>query len=341
MYRTIVIAMTLLAVFAADAADVCPTLRLQQSSADAATRIAAIACNENMLWYRPFIDADGRMASTTVMEGESSRLADGATPAWRKVAGYWRESGLLGQMDSFSGASQCGYAMDARDSSPPCRAFIIDKPWSAAFVSWVMGKAGIPGFRASASHFDYVREARQHSDQSAFLYQDPTSAKPGAGDLLCYVRIPGRAYGYAGLATAIDANNGSLNMHCDIVVAVNPDNDGKVYSIGGNVQQGVTMRLLRVNRNGNFWALPQRSDVDPQCSPDTASSCNFSRQDWAVLLKLKPPAALALVPRLMPDMESLPGMKPTPACCTNCVVGAVPPVPRCSVKDALDTLPGG
>lgn len=309
--------------------------RQQQFSNDTAARISAIACNENLLWYRPFIDTDGRVASATVSEGEASRLGDGVTETWRRVASYWRESGLLWQMGGFPGASECGYAGADRYPSPSCRVFIIDNPWSAAFVSYVMKKADVPGFRASASHFDYVRDAWLRPDESPFLYLDPVTAKPAAGDLLCYVRIPGRAYGYQGLIAAIGTGNGSLNMHCDVVVAASPNNDGKVYLIGGNVQQGVTMRLLRVNRNGNFWALPQRLGVDPQCSPDTGSSCNFSRQDWAVLLKLKSPSALARLPRGMHDLSPSPGAMPMaapqPACCVNCVVGADPPVPRCPI----------
>lgn len=331
MYRGIIAALLMLGATAALAADVCPLARQQQFAQDPATRIVAIACIENMLWFRPFIDSDGRIASSSVMEGEASLLGDGATQAWRRVAGYWRESGLLPQMSAFPGGSECAYASSDRYPSSACRAFIIDNPWSAAFVSWVMKKADVPGFRASASHIDYVRDAYLHPDTSAFLYLDPASAKPAAGDLLCYVRVPGRAYGYEGLVAAVAAGNGGLNMHCDVVVAANPDGDGKVYLIGGNVQQGVTMRLLRVNRNGNFWALPQRVDGDAQCSPDNASSCNFSRQDWAVLLKLKPASALAQLPRPAYDMPT--SLQATPenpagqACCVNCIVGSS--VQRC------------
>src|SRR3546814_7788226 len=60
-----------------------------------AARIAAIACRENALWFSPFIDAQGRLASITVSEAETARLGDGATPAWKRVADYWRGSGLL------------------------------------------------------------------------------------------------------------------------------------------------------------------------------------------------------------------------------------------------------
>jgi hypothetical protein len=315
----------------AQAADQCPALSAQAVSTDTATRIAAVACSENLLWYRPFIDADGRIASTTVAEGESSLLADGMTPAWQRVAGYWRDSGLLGRMSRFDGAGQCAPPVIVGEASPWCRAFVIDHPWSAVFVSYVMAKAGVPGFRPSAAHFDFVRDAWLHPATSAFLSLDPATAAPAAGDLLCAVR-GGQPRGHAGLVAVIDAGDTALNMHCDVVVAANPGNDGKAYLVGGNVQQGVTMRLLHLNRLGRFWALPQRSGVDPPCSPDNAPSCNFNRQDWAVLLKLKPSSELARLPYLLPPVAAPMSNHAAPACCVNCVLGA--PVPRC--PDAQD-----
>lgn len=322
----ILVFVLLLATTAANAADTCPAARHQQAAADPATRIAAVACNEYLLWYRAFIDRDGRLASSTVMESEARLLGDGQSQAWRRVARYWQESGLLQQMGGSPGAGECGHANNDRHPSPACRAFIIDNPWSAVFVSWVMSKAGLPGFRASASHVDYVRSAYLRPQASAYRFLDPAGAKPATGDLLCYVRIPGRAYGHAGLLAAVRSDGGGLNMHCEIVVAANPDNDGIAYLVGGNVQQGVTMRLLPLNRNGDFWGLPQRTGGEPACSPDNVASCNFNRQDWAVLLKLKTPDALAQLPYAGGHPHT-PAAPPQPACCVHCVVGAG--VPRC------------
>jgi hypothetical protein len=311
----------------ANAADVCPTLRSQQSSADPATRVAAVACNEYMIWYRPFIDRDGRLANSTVMESETTLLGDSVSPAWRRVAGYWQESGLLRQMGGFAGATDCAYAGNGLYPSPACRAFVVDNAWSATFVSWVMGRAALPGFRASASHIDYVRAAYQGTETNAYQFLDPTHARPATGDLLCYVRGTQQTLGHAGLLGVI-GRGGGLSMHCDIVVAANPGNDSTAYLIGGNVQQGVTMRLLPLNRNGEFWSLPQRIDGGSPCSPDNVKACNLNRQDWAVLLKLKPAAALAQLPRPAPPATSIMPRSPPPQrCCINCVVGSG--VPRC------------
>jgi hypothetical protein len=326
LHRITAAAILLLAVRVAHAADPCPVLQRSPVSANVATRIATVACAENLLWYRPFITADGRMASATVTEGESGRLADATTPAWQRVALYWSDSGLMPRMASSPGALDCGYAIGPMTSSPACRAFVIDHPWSAVFVSYVMRKAGVPGFHASPSHFDYVRDAWLYPDASPFLFLDTAVATPAVGDLLCYVRMAGQVYGYAGLIAAIDGHRGSLNMHCDIVAGVDA---GKAYLIGGNVQQGVTMRLLHVNRTGHFWGLPRRSAIDPACSPDSEASCDFNRQDWAVLLKLKAPAVLAQLPHAAPA-PALPPTEPTrTSCCVYCVLGADPPVPRC------------
>lgn len=314
------------------AADPCPAQRGQPQAAGAAARIVAIACNEHLAWHRPFIDRNGRLASATVSEAESTPLANGSQP-WRRVGTYWQESGLLAQMSRFPGANECGHASSNGSPSPACRGFVVDKPWSAAFVSWVMASARLPGFRPSASHIGYVRDAVLQPEGSPWEVLDPaTAGSAGAGDLLCYVRVPGTSYGHEGLlAAAMRADGEGLQMHCDIVVAANPKSDPTVYLIGGNVLQGVTMRLLPLNRAGQLWRLPTTAGVGPPCSPDNEAGCSFNRQDWALLLRLKPPAALAA----LPPPPALAGRGvPTPlepTCCVHCVVGSG--VPRCPVPE--------
>jgi hypothetical protein len=58
-----------------------------------------------------------------------------------------------------------------------------------------------------------------------------------------------------------------LNMHCDIVVAANPGGDGRLYLVGGNVLQGVTMRVLPLNHGGAIWGLPRRTGNRVVASP--------------------------------------------------------------------------
>lgn len=252
-----------------------------------ADRIASVTCAEHLRWLRPFITPEGRIANAQVWEGENSGLRDGEAP-WRRVVRYWHESGLLGWLPSDRGAGAC-LASRVSDNAigASCRGFAIDQPWSAVFVSWVMQRAGVVGFAASTRHFDYVRGARLAPGGGPFRLLDPAVAVPGPGDLLCYVRAT-RIYGFDGLAAAIDRGSRGLAMHCDIVVAADPDGDGKAYLIGGNVQQSVTMRILDLDASGRFMPLPRRAQGDPACSPDTAAACDLDRQDWAALLQLKP-----------------------------------------------------
>ncbi len=306
------------------AADQCPALRGKQGDSEVATRIAAIACDEHLRWNRPFIDADGRLASSAVYEAESRGLQDGGSP-WRRVAFYWQSTGLLSPMASKSGATDCNYAINSSYPGLGCRGFVVDNPWSAAFITWVMQRAGVPGFVSSASHFDYVRAARSNPARSPYLFLDPMATAPAVGDLLCYVRT-NRVYGFRGLADTIDGGTSGLAMHCDAVVAANPGGDGKAYAIGGNVQQAVTMRQFNLNASGQLWGVPQRTEGDVECSPDTQAACNFNRQDWAVLLKLKSQAELALIGPVQPPTY-MPNQAVPQTCCVNCVVGSG--VPRC------------
>src|SRR5262245_971702 len=89
----------------AAAAPICSAI--PQSPPSYAARIAAAGCNENTLWYGPFIDDKGRLARARVFESEHLRLNDGATPAWQRVADYWKGSGLLWQVAGRPGASDC------------------------------------------------------------------------------------------------------------------------------------------------------------------------------------------------------------------------------------------
>ena len=259
----------------AQTADPCPRLRLQTSAPDVAMRIAAFACQENHAWFRSFIDADGRAAGQKVYEAENDVLSDG-TPAWKKVASYWHGSGLQGSCTG---------------TAPACRNHVVDTPWSAAFVSWVMHRAGVAGFARSSRHFDYVRAAARDTAGSPYRLMALEDAIPTTGDLLCYVRANVRVLGHDGLLDRL-AGTG-VPMHCDIVVgAVAGD---MAWLVGGNVQQAVTLRMLRLDAEGRLADLPLREASDAPCSPDAPAQCNLNRQDWVALLKFDATAPGALL----------------------------------------------
>lgn len=310
-----------------DAADPCTSPDLYAVTAPVATRIAATACSEHRLWYRPFIDAEGRLAGSRVREAETAGLANGQ-PAWERVIEYWRDSGLLWQTHA---ASACG-GMDGIGAPAWCRGFIVDTPWSAAFVAWVMQQAGVPGYRGSASHVQYVRRAYRDPLGNAYRVTYPLTAKPAQGDLLCYARVSSRTYGFEGLMTQLAGDDGGLNMHCDVVVGIDA---GMAYLVGGNVFGGVTMRMLPLDVSGRLSGLAMRGMDDPECAPDQAGACDMNRQDWAVLLQLRPEAELVALrtPPLPPAGVLPPADSPEQTmCCSDCLSDG--DVPRCDVESA-------
>ncbi|MBJ7517924.1 MAG: DUF2272 domain-containing protein [Stenotrophomonas sp.] len=270
---------------AAEACDVPPPYGLSPL----ALSIRQTACNEHRLWFRPFIDREGRAASLAVTEAENEHLADNGLIAWQRVSGYWRDSGTLNAMGAIPGASSCIAPLGSRYTDSDCRAFLIDNPWSAAFISWVMVRAGVPGFNASPRHIDYIRAA--YNGASPYRLADPAAEKPAVGDLLCFLRDRRETLTYTGLVQAL--GNGSVGhwkSHCEVVVSANMGGDRTLYLVGGNVLNTVAMRMLMLDRSGRI-ELPTKRDAEPDgiaatCTPGREEECSFNRQDWAALLKL-------------------------------------------------------
>lgn len=284
-------------------------------------RIAAIACAEHERWYSPFIDAAGRLASVRVSEAETAALRDG-TPAWQRVAQYWHNSGVGWPSPLLPEGTDCN-VVDSATSSPAstalCRTFLVDTPWSAVFVSYVMTQAGVPGFAPSARHVDYVRSA--YDGGGPYRMVDPLLEAPSAGDLLCFVRQPSAVFGYPGLREWLEQHPlTALNMHCDVVVSTR---DAHARLVGGNVLQGVTMRMLPINRAGRLWNLPRRTGAEVPCDPDRPTGCNLNRQDWVALLKLD----RTLTPVAPASIPSAP-------CCTACRLPMPPGLVRCDAEPA-------
>ncbi len=300
--------------FEGRAADPCASPAMYAGNTTVAARIAVAACTEHRLWYRPFIDTDGRLAGSRVREAEASRLANGQ-PAWERVIDYWRDGGLLWQTHA---ASACG-TNGAIGAPAWCRSFVVDTPWSAAFVSSVMAKASVPGYRGSASHVQYVRRAYRDPLGNAYRVSYPQTAKPRQGDLLCYVRVPGRVYGFDGVMAQLAGSDGGLNMHCDIAVGID---EGVLYLVGGNVFDGVTMRMLRLDAAGRLSQLALRGMDDLECSPDTPVACDSNRQDWVLLLQLRDEQELLALaqPPVMPA-SAAPIVADASQCCTDCTDG--------------------
>lgn len=133
--------------------------------------------------------------------------------------------------------------------------------WSAAFVSAVLQRAGVPPsvFPAAAAHAWYIdrllSEAAWNPSGAAFLPHDPAGYAAAPGDLLCAdrSRLP-LLHWQDRLAEA-----GQFRpLHCDIVVAAG---GGLVQAVGGNVLDATVLRRFPADSRGHV--LPPPFDKPP------------------------------------------------------------------------------
>ncbi|MFD2113582.1 DUF2272 domain-containing protein [Thiorhodococcus fuscus] len=148
----------------------------------------------------------------------------------RRVNSYWRAAGEPG--------------LDGMD---------CQKPWSAAFMSWVMQSAGVPESQFSRSIAHWVYLARM-VDAAAIpgRYFVPRRLKdysPKPGDLVCASRNPARVFSSDVYVTSRMLY--SLSAHCDLVVS----KQGRTLeTVGGNVRNSVSK---------SRWELDPRGLVKP------------------------------------------------------------------------------
>ncbi|MBK4735337.1 DUF2272 domain-containing protein [Noviherbaspirillum pedocola] len=297
------------------------------------TSIAAIALREYAEFDGHRIDAEGRLWKFGATESEFSVLLDPGTGrrdasrpgryAWRRVWEYWRtlaqhvpgadEDRMLmvapGLLDA---PADAGAATTYRlgellrqtedleaDIAEPLRqaavrAAMNDTPWSAAFISFVMDRAGLSAaqFRYSAAHWKYVQRAFAPSLDYAWVACDPESARPAVGDLLCYSRGTAPLKRYAEWRDAVALRGIAAPAHCEVVTLVDAD-ARKMETVGGNVLQSVARRKLKLN---SAMLLSRSYDPDRssssrirECARDpSCEAANLNMQYWSVLLKLRP-----------------------------------------------------
>ena len=139
---------------------------------------------------------------------------------WQKVGVFWKEGVNL--------------PLTGKDT---------DEPWSAAFISYVMRKAGAgERFLYSEWHAHYIQramKAREEQDPNYGFWGYRLSERaPQLGDLVCYAREDGVDF---------DHLPPVFKSHCDLVVAVRPR---EIDVIGGNVEDSVTLKTLATDDKG-------------------------------------------------------------------------------------------
>jgi len=159
---------------------------------------------------------------------------------WQRVGEYWwtgmdagaREGSWTGKHDDF------GVEFPATSDA--------NYPWSAAFISYVMRIAGAgTKFPYSAAHSTYINAAYDvamgRSNDYALSAERADAYAPLPGDIICTSRGRRRVR-YEDLPTSFPA-------HCQIVVEAN---SGQLSTIGGNVDDAVTMIHVPTTPDGKL-----------------------------------------------------------------------------------------
>lgn len=157
-----------------------------------------------------------------------------------------------------------GYWRTILSASEAERSVNDGSAWSAAFISWVLKRAGFTAaeFRFASMHSTYVaagKAAAANNDTSKFRtyrINDPIHGRPHVGDIIC--RDRGAPCG----GTTYDNVESGRKTHCDLVVEVASDH---IKVIGGNVsgpacpRDGCTVNERRLRLDANGFVVAQQS----------------------------------------------------------------------------------
>jgi hypothetical protein len=311
-------------------------------------RIAQTATEEFTRFGGHQIDSDGRLFRFGLTEAEHNQEDGGGGGqaslgrlGWWQVMKYWRalygdDFGDKLEVRGYRDASQAtdptqsaelidndvGVLLRAADTaSDPAtreilreaalRAAIIDTPWSAAFISYVIRQAGVKAeaFQFSNAHRAYIYEAfaasvvEQNKQDAKQIYRAcPMTTRPRPGDVICQQRESALANASeeavrerirTELAGPPEARS-VRRTHCEVVASIDA-RAHKMYGIGGNVEQAVTARKLNLRRDLKFaaaqkghcggagtWNLPQ-----PAATPGRTGTCSLNDRKWFVLLQVR------------------------------------------------------
>jgi hypothetical protein len=128
--------------------------------------------------------------------------------------------------------------------------------WSAAFVSAIARRAGVPegDLPAADRHVRYIdallARATAVPDGASFVPYAPEDRAPRPGDLLCADRSAAPLSHWSMRLAEVGRPR---PMHCDIVVGTSP---GAIEAVGGNVQDLVVLRRLPADAAGRVLPAP-------------------------------------------------------------------------------------
>lgn len=225
-------ALLLLALFLPLALAACGSVERGDSFNDRApnNRIASVAWQEWTKFGRSTIVYGGQHSAN----GYTNRagVTERSEPLASRVGDYW---------------GSCGH--------PEWNGRTSGRPWSGAFVSWVMTHAGVSSrdFQPSGRHGSYLAALYDHQRSGGFVLHTPHEYSPKSGDLVCS-GTAGSSWSGSDPKTAKKRIDNTAS-HCDVVVDVK---GGFVHAVGGNVKNSVTMSLFPTDSRGRLTGVPGR-----------------------------------------------------------------------------------
>ena len=191
-------------------------------------RIASVAWREWTKFGRSTIVYGGQHSANGYVN--RSGVTERSEPLASRVGDYW---------------GSCGH--------PEWNGHTTGRPWSGAFVSWVMGHAGVSGrdFPPAGRHGTYLSALYERQRSGGFVLHAPNDYSPKAGDLMCS-GTTGASWKGADPRTAKKRIDHTAS-HCDVVVDVK---GGFVHAVGGNVKNSVTMSLFPIDPRGRLGNVP-------------------------------------------------------------------------------------
>jgi hypothetical protein len=185
---------------------------------------------------------------------------------FNRLRAYWRD---------VPRERQTGDLLDSALAMTVGRPASWAEAWSAAFISHILGASAqrhpaSGTFTASESHAVYAAaavEAAAGGGSSRYMARPPSTFVPRPGDLVCsYRNQPTREPWRADM---LGWWLGSA--HCDIVVAAErSEQAGRIFAVGGNVLQSVTLSLHATDARGRLvdsrfrnWAIVLADRANP------------------------------------------------------------------------------
>ena len=179
-----------------------------------------------------------------------------------RVGEYWDQLSTISKYKKWKGYNGRSDVVFGKDGSVKVNK---NKPWSAAFVSWIAHQAGASSeFEYSSSHSTYIlaalAAAKSKNSTKKFIARRHGEYTPKVGDLIACERRPDVDPNFDNYADYV--KNKKYEAHCDFVVKID---DGKLWVIGGNISNTVTKRAWPTKSGLIAGADPDRKENKVIC----------------------------------------------------------------------------